>query len=309
MKKIIIAFVAVLVLGVAAVGGAYQYINNQLYSRVEGEYFDSDGVNIHYTVEGEGPPVILVHGFSVNADIQWRMKNTIDMLATDYTVVALDNRGHGLSDKPYEPEAYGDEFANDVIRLMDHLGYEKAAVVGYSMGGMITFRIAEKYPERLVCAAPCGFGWAPDEELQPEFAEQLATSLESGGGFRPLFEALQPEGEAPNEAVFNTMNTVLSKLNDEKALAALVRSWITIKPDQSALEKNEVPLLSIVGSVDPLHLGAQHMQNYTKNLEVHLIDGRNHMDALDGTEFNETLKAFIDEHYQAASDVDMPAAA
>ncbi|HEX72751.1 MAG TPA: alpha/beta fold hydrolase, partial [Candidatus Hydrogenedentes bacterium] len=93
--------------------------------RVTGDYFDSNGVRIHYTVEGAGDPVILVHGFAANADLNWRLPGVTKALAKEFRVIALDNRGHGLSDKPHDPQQYGAEMIEDVVRLMDHLGIEK----------------------------------------------------------------------------------------------------------------------------------------------------------------------------------------
>lgn len=296
-----VAVVVLVLFGGAAIGGVYNYVNGLVYDRVEGEYFDSDGVKIHYTIEGQGPPVILIHGFSVNADLQWRRSNTHNMLKQDYTVVAIDNRGHGLSDKPHDPEAYGDQFAKDVINLMDHLGFEKAAVVGYSMGGMITYGLVQDYPDRLVCAAPCGFGFAPETPESTAMLDSLAGSLESGEGFMPLFLGLQPEGQPANESEFKYMNDVLMNLNDEQALAALVRSWKTLQPDEEKLANNEVPILSIVGGIDPLRAGVDHMSAYTGNMTVHVVEGRDHMNALT-PEFDRVLKEFIDRQYDALED-------
>jgi pimeloyl-ACP methyl ester carboxylesterase len=101
-------------------------------------FFDSRGVNIHYSVEGKGEPVILIHGFGTSIQLNWGTPGIIKALADQYQVIALDNRGHGQSDKPHAPSAYGSEMANDVIRLMDHLDIRKAHIIGYSMGGVIT---------------------------------------------------------------------------------------------------------------------------------------------------------------------------
>ncbi len=88
--------------GVAIVVVAFLLIH-----RIEGEYFDSDGVRIHYKVEGKGQPVILVHGVAANADLNWRYPGVIRFLAKDFKVITFDMRGHGLSDKPTDPKQYG----------------------------------------------------------------------------------------------------------------------------------------------------------------------------------------------------------
>ncbi|MBT9588279.1 alpha/beta hydrolase [bacterium] len=99
--------------------------------------FRSHGVKIHYTVEGSGQPVILIHGLASSAAINWRMPGIVARLAKDYQVVALDCRGHGRSDKPKQDQAYGRAMVQDVAALMDHLRLKNAHIVGYSMGGMI----------------------------------------------------------------------------------------------------------------------------------------------------------------------------
>lgn len=97
-----------------------------LFHKIWGDNFDSNGVSIHYAVQGKGAPVILVHGYAVNSGLNWRIMGVIDALSEDFQVVAMDCRGHGLSGKPHDPKQYGIEMAEDVIRLMDHLKIEKA---------------------------------------------------------------------------------------------------------------------------------------------------------------------------------------
>ena len=80
-----------------------------LIHRVEGSFVVLEGVPIHYTTEGEGEPVVLLHGFAVNADLNWRLVGITERLATEFRVIAVDQRGHGLSGKPHEPASYGME--------------------------------------------------------------------------------------------------------------------------------------------------------------------------------------------------------
>ena len=107
-------------------------------SSAEDRYFNSGDVKLHYTVEGTGEPVILVHGFAGSIGTNWRTPGVVKGLSDAYQVIALDNRGHGQSEKPHNPAAYGKEMVDDVIRLMDHLNISKAHIVGYSRGGVIT---------------------------------------------------------------------------------------------------------------------------------------------------------------------------
>src|SRR5689334_3905667 len=79
----------------------------------EDRFFDSKGVKIHYTVEGQGEPVVLIHGFAANIQFQWGLPGIRSALAKQYRVIALDCRGHGQSGKPHAPSMYGMEIVED----------------------------------------------------------------------------------------------------------------------------------------------------------------------------------------------------
>jgi len=118
-------------------------------------YFNSNGVSIAYVDvpphEGQGDPILVIHGFASNHAVNW--VNTLwvkTLTRAGYRVVAFDNRGHGQSEKLYDPEAYNSyRMAEDGLRLLDHLGIERADVMGYSMGARITAHMALTAPERM----------------------------------------------------------------------------------------------------------------------------------------------------------------
>ena len=107
--------------------------------------FDSDGVKIAYRVDGGGPPVILIHGLTVDADLNWRTPGITEKLAKKFQVISMDVRGHGQSGKPHDRSAYGLQLVEDVARLMDHLHFDRAHIVGYSMGGEIAVKLVALY--------------------------------------------------------------------------------------------------------------------------------------------------------------------
>jgi pimeloyl-ACP methyl ester carboxylesterase len=98
--------------------------------------FNSEGVELAYVEEGEGDPILLIHGFASNIAANWRDAGWIRTLTeAGRRVIALDNRGHGHSEKLYDPSLYGaPAMAEDARRLLDHLGIARADVMGYSMG-------------------------------------------------------------------------------------------------------------------------------------------------------------------------------
>ncbi len=122
--------------------------------------FTDDGTEIAYLDEGEGDPVLLVHGFASNKEVNWVGPGWFKPLRdAGYRVIALDNRGHGASTKYYEPERYHiPEMTKDAIALLDHLKLPKADFVGYSMGARISAYAAAHYPSRVRSATLGGMG-------------------------------------------------------------------------------------------------------------------------------------------------------
>src|SRR5262245_8695747 len=100
----------------------------------EDRFFESNGVKIRYVVEGQGEAVLLIHGVSADLERNWGGPGVFGALSKNYRTIAYDNRGHGKSDKPYDPTKYGKEMVEDAARLLDHLDIKRAHVVGYSMG-------------------------------------------------------------------------------------------------------------------------------------------------------------------------------
>lgn len=124
--------------------------------------FDAKGIKVHYLIEGTGEPVVLIHGLDSSARINWQMPGTIDALARDHQVIAVDLPGFGQSDKPVEADAYGLQWVEDVILLLDHLNLRKAHIVGYSMGGMVALKLIAEHPDRVLSGTLGGMGWLPE---------------------------------------------------------------------------------------------------------------------------------------------------
>jgi len=261
----------------------------------EGNYFDSAGVRIHYTDEGRGTPVLLVHGFANPANLQWRRTGRIQALAKNYRVIALDNRGHGRSDKPHDPSQYGVQMVEDLVRLLDHLKIEKAHVVGYSMGGFITLKMTAMHPERLLSAAPCGAGWEPATRENLDFGEAVAKAVENGEpGPLPRRLGITERPLKWWERLGVRMS--LAWFNDPKALAALMRGASGLAVTEEELRSNKVPALTIIGSEDGLLPDAKALAERMANHELVVLEGKNHMNADVSGAFLERLQAFLAAH-------------
>ncbi len=263
----------------------------------KGQFFDSDGVKIHFVEKGEGEPVVLIHGFAASYQLNWGMPGILDMLAKDYHVIALDNRGHGKSGKPHEVDKYGLNMVGDIVRLMDHLKIEKAHIVGYSMGGFITTKLITTHPERVASAVIGAAGWHENAEERLALLDEIGDSLEAGTGIAPLMKALTPAGQPmPSEKELKTTNTMLMLLNDPKALAAAIRGMRNLNVTRAELEQNEVPALSVIGAIDPLKEGVDEMSNVMDNLKVVVIDGADHMTAVDNPQLIGSIQTHLKEH-------------
>jgi len=263
----------------------------------EGKFFDSDGVKIHYVEQGQGEPVVLIHGFSANHALNWVAPGIVGKLSKKFRVVAIDNRGHGKSDKPQDPKQYGTQMVQDVVRLLDHLQIPKAHIVGYSMGGFITNKFLSEHPDRVITATLGGAGWSQDGDQGEPVMEALAESLEQGKGIAPLILALNPPGKPqPTENELNLINQMVMANNDPLALASAIRGMKQLQISQEKIEANEVPTLALIGEVDPLKAGVDALQEVMPNLEVVVIEGADHMTAISNPLFVNSLNEFLLNH-------------
>jgi pimeloyl-ACP methyl ester carboxylesterase len=258
--------------------------------------FLSNGVKIHYIEQGQGEPVLLIHGFSASAMANWVLPGVFGNLAKHYHVIALDNRGHGGSGKPHEIEKYGPEMVEDAIRLLDHLKIEKAHIVGYSMGGFITEKLVVTHPERVICAVVGGAGWSRAED-DHSVIEAVAKSLEAGNGIAPLMKALTPPGRpVPTDEQVKLRNQMIMANNDPKALAACMRGMLNLETTKQQLENNKVPVLAIIGEKDPLKVGVDNMTGVLANLKVVVVPNGDHMSTFQSPKFIQVINEFLNEH-------------
>lgn len=286
-----------LVLGLfMAVGyGASGQFAPYLGYEVEGEYFEAKGVRLHYTVQGEGEPLILLHGFAMNSDLTWRHGGLIDRLAEHYQVIAMDCRGHGYSGRPACEEDYGIEMMNDVVRLMDHLGIEKAHVAGNSMGSIIVIKMLATYPERMITAIPCGMGYPQRDSPNMEAVLRLADSLENDGGFRPLLEHLYPDGN-PSWYRVAAVDTLVGYMNDSRALTCVARSLVDLEAYPEDLMRANVPTLTVIGEWDPLLQDVPPLEAYLPWHETAIVPGATHFTLTDSVETADIMLAFLAQH-------------
>ena len=291
--KLVLALTVLVVSGALAApalhGAAPARATESAVAAADGS-FDSAGVQIHYSDNGDGEAVVLVHGLLGNHQ-QWQPIATA-LVDAGYRVVAIDARGHGQSDKPVEDGQYGVHMVEDVTRLLDHLGLDRVHLVGYSMGGLITNRFRGDHPDRLLSATLGGFGWMNADSPLAD-ANGLADSI-AASDLGPLLAALTPGAPAPPP---QRRAATTSAIPNAAAIAAVVRGFPDIDSHTAeSLGANQVPTLAMVGDQDALARDVRAMSAVMSNLEVLELGGANHLTAQGDPRFLEKLLAFLDEH-------------
>jgi pimeloyl-ACP methyl ester carboxylesterase len=243
--------------------------------------FDSDGVSIAYIDEGEGEPILLIHGFASNLATNWIDTGWVQAL-TDARrrVVAYDNRGHGKSEKLYEPSLYGAPImAEDGIRLLDHLQIQRADVMGYSMGARIAAFLVLQHPERVRSLVFAGMGI------------NLVRGMVGTG---PLAKALEAPSldDVSNETARSFRIFAEQTKSDLKALAACMRGpRDKITPEK--LAGIDTPTLIAVGSEDVIGGSGPELASLIPGAQFLDIAGRDHMKAVGDKRFKQGVLDFL----------------
>jgi pimeloyl-ACP methyl ester carboxylesterase len=251
--------------------------------------FDSNGVNIHYLVAGDGELVILLHGFVFSIGPAWVDGGFFDTLSQTNRVAAMDLRGHGESGKPHDPKRYGLEMINDVLRLMDHLRFDKAHLVGYSLGGMLACKCLEVAPQRLRSVVIGGAGWVREGDATHRSWLPLAEMLER---VRPG-ETLSSHFWTNPDRLPSREVQDLVDANDPAALAAVARGMQEVTVAQDVLRTNRVPTLAICGEQDPVKASLLEMKTEMRDLEVQIVAGFDHNTLPASKQFRDAIRAFV----------------
>jgi pimeloyl-ACP methyl ester carboxylesterase len=257
--------------------------------------FQSNGVKLYYTEAGnpKGEPVILVHGYVITSTLQWTIPGVTKPLLKDYRLILFDNRGHGLSDRPTDPEKYGLEMVHDVARLMDHLHIKQAHIVGYSLGAFIAHKFAAIYPDRTKSIVLGGAGWL---QVGPatETSDAIADSLLKKNSLEPLFRGLHPPDAPPLEAKdIDRVNKLALLINNPKALAAVAKGMKHFVLTPEEVKKIKAPTLCIVGERDPLIQSAKNLEGERPGLQMLYVPGANHMNCFELPIFRERIAEFL----------------
>jgi len=263
------------------------------------KFFDSNGVRIRYVDQGNGDAVVLVHGNGGSLG-SWVDSGVLPNLAQNYRVVAFDVRGHGKSGKPHDVTSYGREMVLDVVRLIDHLGLNRAHIIGYSMGAHMTAQLLTLHPERFTSAVLGGaagrFKWTREED---ERVEREASERERECVSRSQTLRLAPINEPqPSEEEIKKRSAacMADPSQDRFALATLARATKNrvITPAQVAAVR--VPTLGVVGSLDRYLADFQELKKLRPDVKLVVVEGATHggdRGAMRRPEFIAAVREFI----------------
>jgi len=232
----------------------------------------ADGVALAYERQGEGPAIVLVHGFGSSRMQNWKSTGWYGGLTeAGFSIVAMDCRGHGDSGKPHDQEAYGhDRMADDVTVVMEACGLGRALILGYSMGGFIGLRLAAAHPERVTRLAIAGVGanYLKDGITAPQARAALADAL--------LVEDKNTITD-PRAKMFRAFADQPGK--DRLALAACMRA-MSPRLAPEILARLQAPVLVVDGSEDETAGPAEPLAQTFRNGSAVTIPGRDHMSAV-----------------------------
>lgn len=245
--------------------------------------FTHDGTEIAFLDAGEGDPLLFIHGFASNKEMNWVGPGWIAAAkAAGYRAIALDNRGHGASTKYYEAGRYDiPEMAKDSIALLDHLKLPRADFIGYSMGARISAYCAGTFPVRVRSATLGGMG---------------IRLVESVTGGSTVADALDAESiaEVKDPVALGFRKFAEQTGSDLKALAAVSRSHYRTVPREIAASIG-VPTLIVVGTRDEIAGSGAELAQLIPGSKFVALEDRDHMRAVGEPKFKEALFEFLKE--------------
>ncbi|GIW16493.1 MAG: alpha/beta hydrolase [Tepidiforma sp.] len=246
-------------------------------------FVERDGVRIFYEAAGEGPPVLLSHGYSATSRM-WR--GQVEALAPRYRIITWDMRGHGQSDSPDDPALYSEAATvGDMAAILDALGIDTAVIGGLSLGGYMSlaFHLAHPGRVRALMLFDTGPGYRnpAGREAWNRTAEARAVAFETRG-----LDALGSGAEVR-----------IAQHRSAKGLALAARGMLAQFDSRviESLEGIRVPTLVLVGEKDEPFLGAtDYMAAKIPGAQKVVIPGAGHAANIDNpAAFNAAVEAFL----------------
>lgn len=247
--------------------------------------FESDGLEIHYEVEGEGPELIMIHGFAASLQDNWRAAGWVEALEKENKLILMDCRGHGKSGKPHDKTEYGKKMRDDIVGLMDHLSLTKANFFGYSMGAGLSLALLLDRPD-LFRSLIMG-GSVPRTEDGP-------TPVTTGNVIPDAL--LAKDVDEVKDPVGRQFRMFAESTGaDLKALAAVSLGMRREPVTKEILKGITVPVMSVVGSNDALIGNKTAVAELIPGGTHFQIEGKDHLSVVPDPKFKMVVRAFLNE--------------
>jgi pimeloyl-ACP methyl ester carboxylesterase len=224
----------------------------------------SDGAVMHYVEMGEGTPVILLHGAGGSGEGNWFRNGIGPALAETNRVIALDQRGHAWSD-----DGDRSKMVQDVLELMNQLGFEQAHIGGFSMGGAVTAALLASNPEKFLSVH---FGGSGVTET-PEFRDSIPPDPEGEDVLAAQATRIYQQAGADREAIRDEMSELFAPMRAAAPRAA------EVVPGERALDLGalDVPILVVIGEYDRPLSRSHRLWREAKDFRLVVLEGRNHL--------------------------------
>lgn len=245
--------------------------------------FVSDGYRLAYSDDGdrEADPVLLIHGFASNRQVNWRYTGWVDaLIKLGRRVISIDNRGHGESEKIHDPAAYPSPvMAEDAYRLLDHLEIATTDVMGYSMGARISAFLSLAHPERVRSVVFGGLGMG---------------MVNGVGAPQPIVDALEADSldQVKSQTGRSFRQFAEQTGSDLLSLAACMRASRQ-KISAEDIGRLSVPCLIAVGTRDAISGSAVELAALIPDAEVLDIPDRDHMLAVGDKVYKQGVVQFL----------------
>ncbi|MYE54274.1 MAG: alpha/beta fold hydrolase [Chloroflexi bacterium] len=231
-------------------------------------YASNEGVQIHYEAEGEGPPLVLLHGFGVSGDA-WHTGGHVGALNDAFQVITVDARGHGRSDKPHDCGAYRlPERVRDITAVLDAVGVDTAYFLGYSLGGVTGFGLSKYASERF--RSVIVLGTHPYSEEYPEDFELWGQRYMDHGVAAAIANREKDSGPLSDEQKAEL------DVRDWRALGAALVATSRIRGLSEGISQGRLPYLLLCGTDDEDHDLARQAAAEFPNVSFTSLEGLDH---------------------------------
>lgn len=261
-----------------------------------------DNVRIHFAVYGEGPLVVMVHGFP---DFWYTWRHQIHALSENYKVVAVDLRGYNLSDKPKGTENYSyDHLVGDIISVIHHFGERKAILVGHDWGAAISWRVAMHYPDLIesviICSVPNPSARLREFQVanpdKPTYADILVSQEFRKGINSDLLADWVKDSEVKVKYVeaFNQsdIDAMIGYYKANYPTTENLKNESFVKNFSKQLPNVKIPVLIIHGKEDTYQSATQHNNAWDyvdAELVIAIVPGASHFVHVDAVERVNTI--------------------